>query len=279
MIVVSVFLTTFVGLVRSFSYYYYQYLILEFLDTALGSGMYSGAFVLGMLILKLTDIEYFFVLALEIVDVKNRNLGNTVINLFFISGQALLGVAAWISPTWRIMLRFVYFPGFFIALAACFSSESIRWLLSKKKSDKALDVLKHAAKLNGTEINLSITEELKNFQNSDYVETKKDSSIISVFKNRCLLLRLLHCWYTWISCTFPYYGLTIQSVSLSENVYLNFILCILIEAPAVIATQKAMDRFGRRNTLACALILAAISCFAINVPSKGKIVMLAMVSS
>lgn len=48
MIVVSVFLTTFVGVVRSFSWHYYQYLVLEFLDTALGSGMYSGAFVLGM---------------------------------------------------------------------------------------------------------------------------------------------------------------------------------------------------------------------------------------
>lgn len=204
------------------------------------------------------------------MDSKNRNFGNTVINMFFIFGQVILGIAAWISPSWRIMLRFVYFPGLLIAFAACFSSESIRWLLSKNKSDKALEVLKQAAKLNGAEIKSCVAEETNSFQNSDFTESKKDSSILSVFKNRCLLFRLLHCWYTWISCTFPYYGLTIQSVSLSENVYLNFILCVLIEAPAVIATQKAMEWIGRRKTLACALILAGIFCFAINIPPKGK---------
>jgi hypothetical protein len=47
MIIVSVFLSTVVGLIRSFSLSYYMYVGLEFLNTVVGSGVYSGAFILG----------------------------------------------------------------------------------------------------------------------------------------------------------------------------------------------------------------------------------------
>lgn len=47
--VISVLLSTIVGLLRSFSPNYLTYATLEFLDTALGGGMYGGAFILGKL--------------------------------------------------------------------------------------------------------------------------------------------------------------------------------------------------------------------------------------
>lgn len=47
--IVGVLWTTFAGLVRSFSPSYVPFVIMEFLDTLIGSGFYGAGFVLGKL--------------------------------------------------------------------------------------------------------------------------------------------------------------------------------------------------------------------------------------
>ncbi|RZB40528.1 solute carrier family 22 member 21 [Asbolus verrucosus] len=255
MIIVSVLSSTIIGLVRSFSISYLMYITLEFLDTALSSGMYSGAFIL----------------AVEIVDSKKRNLGNTIICCAFALGQILLGVAAWMTPSWRIMLRVLYTFGFLVAFAVWLIPESIRWLISKKQYEKAWKVLQLALKFNGD----GLKEEIFNqFPKINLREEQKEAvSVMAVLKTKTLLLRTLHCSYTWICCNFPYYGLTIQSVALSENIYFNFIFTSLIEIPAYILTQTIMNRFGRRKTMACSLILGGIACFCVNMVEKDWLIL------
>lgn len=47
MMIISVLLSTIAGLIKSFTPNYVSYVIMEFLDTAIGSGMYSAAYILG----------------------------------------------------------------------------------------------------------------------------------------------------------------------------------------------------------------------------------------
>lgn len=50
MMIISVLLSTIAGIIKSFMTNYTSYVIMEFLDTAIGSGSYSAAYILGMCI-------------------------------------------------------------------------------------------------------------------------------------------------------------------------------------------------------------------------------------
>ena len=62
--------------------------------------------------------------------------------------------------------------------------------------------------------------------------------------------------------TLGYYGLTMTASSLSDNLFLNYTLLILVEIPASFFCVYAMDKFGRKPILALAQMLAGVTCIA-----------------
>lgn len=62
--------------------------------------------------------------------------------------------------------------------------------------------------------------------------------------------------------TFVYYGLSLNSVAVAGNLYLNFMLVCLIEVPAGLATWMLMERVGRRASMCSSLVLTGVSCIA-----------------
>ncbi|KAJ3666000.1 hypothetical protein Zmor_001462 [Zophobas morio] len=254
MIIVSVFLSTVIGLIRSFSFSYYMYIGLEFLNTVVGSGVYSGAFIL----------------ALELVDSKRRNLGNSIICLAFTVGHILLGVAAWVSPTWQFMTQITYAPGILVTLLLWFTPESVRWLISKNKNEKAEKVLKTIAKVNGKELTEETIKNIPYIEQTDKAEENETIPLMAILRKKSLLIRIIHCSFTWICCNFPYYGLTIQSVALSHDIYVNYMCVSVVEIPAYILAYGSLDRIGRKKTLALSLIFTGIACISVDFIPAGS---------
>ncbi|RZC40216.1 Sugar tr and/or MFS 1 domain containing protein [Asbolus verrucosus] len=255
MILVSVFLSTIVGLIRSFSINYYMYIGLEFLNTLVGSGVYSGAFIL----------------ALELVDSKRRNLGNSIICFAFTIGHLLLGAAAWVSPSWQFMLQITYAPGLLVTLLLWFIPESVRWLISKDKISEAEEILKSIAKINGAELTEDALQNIPYIEQTDKAEENEKIPLMAVLRKKSLLIRIIHCSFTWICCNFPYYGLTIQSVALSDDIYINYMCVSVVEIPAYVLAYASLDRIGRKKTLALSLIFAGIACISVDFIQAGNI--------
>ncbi len=69
---------------------------------------------------------------------------------------------------------------------------------------------------------------------------------------------------------FVYDGLSINSVTMAGNRYLNFILVVLIEIPGALVTAKMMTMFGRRLSLSGSFILAALCCSAYHFLPAGE---------
>ena len=62
--------------------------------------------------------------------------------------------------------------------------------------------------------------------------------------------------------TLCYYGLTMVASDLSDDLFLNFILVLMVEIPANLFCTYAMGKFGRKKCLSYSQILAGVSCIA-----------------
>lgn len=234
-----------IGIIKSFSTSYLMYIILEFLDPALGAGMYSAGFILGM----------------EIVCANQRILGATLINVAFAFGEVSLGVLAYFIRDWRILIRMIYPPAFFFIAYFWLIPESVRWLITKGKKEEAVKVLKHIGKINKKPLSEESIQLIHNhnFEETTKTDEKKDGQFMLVLKSSPLLLRLGVCVFIWMTNTLVYYGLSLNSVLIEGNEHVNFILVCLIEVPAVTLNYFISHKVGRRKLLFASFFICGIS--------------------
>ncbi|XP_047996361.1 organic cation transporter protein-like [Leguminivora glycinivorella] len=254
------------GFARSFSVNYVMLVIFEFLEAALGAGAYTTAFVLAM----------------ELVGPKGRVFGNTLINFIFTFGLMSLPALSWLLQDWRQLLRIIYAPAMLVLSYIWLLNESPRWLLSKGRNEEAVEILNKAAKMN----NVDISEELNpimEMKEPEPQETKKldpendteGSTFKNVLKSRIIRTRVMVCSFLWITCTFVYYGLSINSVGLGGNKYVNFMLVGFVEIPANFACLLVLDKFGRKKILILMYILSACLCIGLSfIPKDQKLLSL-----
>ncbi|XP_059056108.1 organic cation transporter protein-like [Achroia grisella] len=257
------------GLFRSFSSNYEMLLVFEFLEPALGAGAYSTAFVLAM----------------ELVGPKGRVFGNTLINVVYVFGLITLAALAWWLQNWRHLLQVVYTPAILIFSYLWIINESVRWLLSKGKNDKAVKILNKAAKMNNVvlsdellaplyeleKIPASNDNEKDNLSDSNRDKNDKQSStLMQICKSSIIRKRVAVCSFLWITCTFVYYGLSINSVSLAGNKYVNFMLVAFVEIPANFVCLLVLDRYGRKKTLILTYVLSACLCISLSFLPKDQ---------
>lgn len=226
-----------------------------------------------------------FVSAMELVGPKGRVFGNTLINGVYVMGLMSLASFSWWLQSWRNVLKLIYTPALFIVSYYWILNESIRWLLSKGRRDEAVVILKKAAKMNGVELSdevLSPLYELEKLNGTENVTEKnkedeanevskeESSNFRKVFKSSIIRKRVAICSFLWITCTFVYYGLSINSVSLAGNKYVNFILVAFVEIPANIVCLLVLDRFGRKKVLIITYVLSACLCISLSFLPKGE---------
>ncbi|XP_032516745.2 organic cation transporter protein-like [Danaus plexippus] len=242
-LVVSVFNLSLFGLIRAFSTNYLMYLILQIVQTTLGAGTFSSAYIF----------------AAELVGPKYRVAVSATLSSIFALGEVILGTIAWLVQPWRYMLIALHVPGFLVILYCGVLSESVRWLLSKKKYDEARKILENVARINKTRISNKSIEALINMPQQPILEKEgKPNLFRAIISSPILLRRVLTTPVWWITTIFVYYGLSINSAHLSETMYLNFILTCIIEIPGFYTAVLVMDRTGRKLTLSSGFFFSAV---------------------
>ncbi|XP_055594289.1 solute carrier family 22 member 3 [Uranotaenia lowii] len=248
------------GLLRAYSTSYEMFIAMEFLDPAIGSTMYTTAFIL----------------ALELVGPRMRVTGNNIISCAFSFGEAGLALLAMFFRNWRSLLKVLYIPGIVSLPFLWMTSESVRWLLSKGHRDQAIKILKKAATMNGK--TLSHEAEERFFPSTENViktESTSDNEgfftlLTDAFRNPKLLLRVVNCSFCWLTNVLVYFGLSLNSVTLAGDKYLNFILVSLIELPGFLIMQLILDRVGRKITLCATMLICGLFCFLSEFIPTGK---------
>ncbi|XP_050669873.1 organic cation transporter protein-like isoform X1 [Leptidea sinapis] len=257
------------GFIRSFSTSYTMLLVFEFLEAGLGAGAYSTAFVIAM----------------ELVGPKGRVFGNTLINAVFVMGLMSLAALSWRLQSWRNLLRVIYSPAILVLSYLWILNDSARWLLSKGRHNEAVAVLKKAAKMNKVNLpeellmplheldKLAVsdpdTDKFKEDANNE-IPVKEESVFLKVMKSSIIRKRVAVCSFLWMTCTFVYYGLSINSVSLAGSKYVNFILVAFVEIPANFVCLIVLEKFGRKRVLIIAYVLSACLCIGLSFLPQGQ---------
>ncbi|XP_046742427.1 uncharacterized protein LOC124409078 [Diprion similis] len=251
LLVLSTTMATVLGLIRSFSVNYEMFVIFEFLDAMAGAGLYSAAFVLGM----------------EFVGPKKRVFISIVMCCMYSVGEAVMALCAMWIRSWRHLILALYVPGLIAVFIPFLVPESVRWLLSKGRGDEAESVLRKIAVKNGVEVTQESIDFIKSTAKKHKIKKKgagsKPSGISAlrqVLRERVLMFRLMACTFCWITNTLVYYGLSLQSVTVGGDQYVNFILVALVEIPANFACWVLVDYMGRKPILSGSFFLSGVFC-------------------
>lgn len=202
------------------------------------------------------------------VGLNRRVLGGNIISCTFAIGQVVTALIAWAVPYWRTLTLIIYGPSLLFIIYCFFVEESVRWLLSKGKKKEAARVIFKAAamnkkKLSPATIKLLTDNSEEQIKPAHPVPVKNDvkqqSLFMQVLKSKTLVSRVFICSFWWITLTFIYYGLSINSVSLAGNSYVNYILTSLVEIPGYCISIFTLDRFGRKSSIITAFFICGIS--------------------
>uniref|UniRef100_A0A1B0DJC6 Major facilitator superfamily (MFS) profile domain-containing protein n=1 Tax=Phlebotomus papatasi TaxID=29031 RepID=A0A1B0DJC6_PHLPP len=262
-----------IGIIRSFSTSYKMFLILEFLEPVLSAGASTATAT--------------FILGMELLCPERRFLGAFFITLFFAFGEALLGVLAMFTKDWVLLLRVAYAPSFLFISYLWLIPESVRWLQNKNRTREAAKIIESAVKMNKSQLTPEAKTMLRKALQKNYLNKNNDKPqnkeaiskkyrLMSIFESRVLLLRILNCCFCWMSIEFVYNGLSMNSVSVAGNKYINYILSCLTGIPGSTFSCIFMEKIGRRNIISITLILSSFCCisyiFLSNAPEAVQLV-------
>lgn len=202
------------------------------------------------------------------VATKSRVTYMTMCSLGLVIGGTLFPLIKWLVPYWRTCLIVMHAPGLLFVLLIYLVDESPRWLLTKGKTSIAVKNIKNAAKLNKMEIEENLNMISKDQDVSENYTIK--AVMADTFKSRLLLKRFFVCVIWWNSCIFVSHGLTVTSVLLEGNKYINFALIFLMRLPSSIIAQYVLNKFNRKVPLMTCFLACAVICITHPFIPKSK---------
>lgn len=251
------------GWLKSLATNYLWFAVAEFFDAGIGSGISVSIFILGV----------------ELVGPAQRVLFSTLSFTCFAFGGVLLGVVAMYTQDYQMMLRILYTPSVLVLTYIWLMPESIRWLLIAGHKRKAVDILLGAAVMNKIKYSERVQKTLQQQQQQDHMQFRATETVSfltdekksskteqddggsrQIFKSSILMKRILNCSFCWLTNTFVFYGLSLNSVTMPGNKYVNYMTTSLAEVPGYFLVLVLLNRLGRRLSLSGSLLIAGMAC-------------------
>lgn len=139
------------GVLQVVSPDYTTFVVFVFINALGTAGVYPLAFIIGI----------------ELVGKKKREITGIVLNYFYAIGEALVALVAWMVKDWILLQLIVSAPPFLFIIYYWFVPESVRWLIAREESSKAKKIVCRAAKVNNVVLSENLLNTFKNQQQSD----------------------------------------------------------------------------------------------------------------
>ncbi|XP_068716130.1 organic cation transporter protein-like isoform X2 [Montipora capricornis] len=244
-------LVCWVAFASSFVPWYWLYTCLRFI---IGFGL-GGAIVC------------LFIMATEYVGPDHRAMAGTFTWFFWTGALMFIALLAYLIRDWRKLSMITSAPGLILFVFWIVVPESVRWLLTHEKTEEAEKVLKKVAKVNKKEMpdeGLGLPEDQRCGQ-------RREAGFMDLFGTRSMTKKTLISWISWFVNAQVYFGVSLGSVMLGGNIYLNFFLTSLVEIPGNAFAIYSMNRWGRKKVVVIGLVVAAIANLIVTfIPGDGE---------
>jgi len=214
------------------------YIVIRFITGVSISGLFLAVFVLGM----------------ELVGPSKRMFVGIVVEVFWALGVMILGLVAYFIRDWHYLQMTVSFPILLLSCYWWFIPESPRWLLARGRDGEAEEIIRHAAKVNG-----SVLPE-KLFDNKTFDEVYQREKLSHAFTSPRFIIRLTIICYCWLVCAMVFYGLSLNAGKLAGDIYVNFELMGLMEMAAYGLCLLLLNRVGRKPMQIACMVVGGGAC-------------------
>ncbi|CAH2084574.1 unnamed protein product [Euphydryas editha] len=234
-----------VGVLKIFLTNYYVYLVIEFTESVLVSGLYTVAVVL----------------LIEIGGDSKRVLGGVIFSYAVYVGEVLFAFIAMGLKYWKLLVIVVYTPTILFFSYLVLLRESVRWQMIRGKTNEAKNTLKLIGKFNKLKVTSEEIDEISDADlriKFDVVIQKEKEKMRDILASKETMIRLAVTSFCFFASSFTYYGLMVQSVLLPGNKYTNFILSSLTAFPGDFLAFVCFKRFGRNISLQGAYVASAL---------------------
>ncbi|XP_070134312.1 organic cation transporter protein [Drosophila bipectinata] len=199
-----------------------------------------------------------FVLLMEIVGPKNRELVAILYQIPFNIGHASLAVFAYFIREWRWFQFSITIFSVVFLIYICLVPESPRWLYTTGRLDKSIKILEKIARCNKHP-----TETIKPEIEAAYAALQartptKKGTLIDLFRTPYLRMKTIFMANDWIVVCMVYYGMSQYMSKLGGNIFLNNLIAASVGIPGTCLCVVMTKFLGRRLTLILSNSLSAV---------------------
>ena len=174
-----------------------------------------------------------------------------------------MALMAYFLNSWRILQLTLSVVTLLLIVPWFFTSESPRWLLSKKKHTKFINLMIKASKKNEKTIKTSslILFETENENSSFESQAERNESLKyrSLFERPQIVLTIT-LMILWPITAMGYYGITLSMSDLAGDAFWSNALSALMELPSYVFLVLLMDKTGRKPLLVFSLFFTSVTC-------------------
>jgi len=218
-------------------------------------------FFQGVLIQGLQCVTYSMIM--ELFCPSWRTLAGCVAEAFWAGGIILLAVVAKYVQHWRYIQLALNVPTAATLLFIWIIPESLRWLLSKGKVQKAEAIVNSYIHYNSLRLDPASLRMEMEAVSRDLVskqDARRPPDITDILRVPLLRVRAFILYFVWFSVSICYYGISYYVPNLSGDRYLNFIMGGGIELGSYLLAFVVLGGFGRRGPLCVYLALSGVIC-------------------
>ncbi|XP_032597713.1 organic cation transporter protein isoform X2 [Drosophila grimshawi] len=208
-----------------------------------------------------TDSNFLmmYILVMEYMRPSLRTLGLSIcIGIFYCLGSMVVPWIAVLVGSWRGFLLVTSLPFALVPLFYFIVPESVQWLISKQKYDRAVDCLRRMAKINGRQIDESVYVQFVEQCKRRQLTPKTTPNMLDLFKTPRLRRNTLILFFKSMVITLCYDAVSRNVQGLGISPFIMFSLSATTIFPACLLLIALQDRIGRKAMASMSLLLSGI---------------------
>ena len=246
-LVIAVTVQLIFGVSSAYAPYFWMFVVFRFV-TAMATG---GTMVTS------------FVLVMEIIGIKWRELVSVLYQIPFNLGHLTLPLFAYYLRDWHSLQFALSIPSILLLSYFWLVPESPRWLFTVGRMDESVAILEKAAKRNGLP-----HENIKsNLAEVNSLRSANDSrgNILDLFRTKNMRVKTICMTFNWFVCGMGFFGVAQYIGEAGGNIFKNVAMSAVLELPGTVVCVFLLKYWGRKKTLMASNMLTGVAMLTIAI--------------